>query len=193
MIPSIADIKKKANPGYKISGCTIDTGRALDYDDAFERLMESYSIYYNVTRHEDSPDFAAEAVFDSKGEQYFLIKAAKVAEMHTAEYVYFVREDTLTADRLRELDIKAWDTGTEHVEPSVNHKNTDVVLLIIAHKISDEAKSLIKDIKHSRTYMFALHGFSNYRLVAIETDTGIAYFNKQARILRSLIGNILVR
>jgi hypothetical protein len=146
-----------------------------------------------VTRHEDSPDFAAEAVLDSKGEQYFLIKAAKVAEMHTAEYVYFAREDTLTADRLRELDIKAWDTGTEHVEPSVNHKNTDVVLLIIAHKISDEAKSLIKDIKHSRTYMFALHGFSNYRLVAIETDTGIAYFNKQARILRSLIGNILVR
>lgn len=194
MIPSLSDIKKKVNPGYKVGADYIDMGRELDYDTVFDCFMDSYSIYYNLTRHDDSladNAFAAEAVFDSKGEQYFLIKAAKVAQVNTAEYVYFVKEDELTADALKAYDIKAWTEGIAHVNPCPEHKNTDVVLIIIAKSITGEAKECVKKLCHSKNYKMALYGYSNYRLVAVETESGIAYFNRRARILKGLVGNIL--
>jgi hypothetical protein len=194
MIPSLSDIKKKVNPGYKVGADYIDMGRELDYDTVFDCFMDSYSIYYNLTRHDDSladNTFAAEAVFDSKGEQYFLIKAAKVAQVNTAEYVYFVKEDELTADALKAYDIKAWTEGIAHVNPCPEHKNTDVVLIIIAKSITGEAKECVKKLSHSKNYKMALYGYSNYRLVAVETESGIVYFNRRARILKGLVGNIL--
>ena len=123
---SPADIKKKADRGYKIRGQVLDYGLKLTTKEIFEKFMESYSVYYNVIRNDSSSgngsisgtdaesgsaDFDAEAVFDSKGEQYFLIKAAKVAEMNTAEYVYFKRINKLKAEVLTGLDLKAWEAG----------------------------------------------------------------------------------
>ncbi len=202
---SIDEIKKKADRGFRVVGDTVLFGHALDGDDVYERFMESYSIYYNLIRRDAMPDsddgnrpevtkpFVAEARFDSKGEQYFLIKAAKVAQINSAEYVYFARVGKLTPEVLTPLDMKAWETGMSYVQPSADHKNTDVVLIVIADTITPEAKTAIKKAKHSKTYMFALHGYSNYRLVAIGLDEGEACFNRQARILRELVGNIITR
>ncbi len=205
---SPADIKKKADPGYKIRGQVLDYGLKLTTAEIFEKLMESYSVYYNVTRNDGSPadgsasgadkesvaaTFDAEAVFDSKGEQYFLIKAAKVAEMNTAEYVYFKRIKKLKAEVLTELDRMAWEAGISHAKPSTKHKNTDAVLIVVADSVDEDAKALVKKLKHSKNYKFALHGYSNYRLVVIEASEGKAYFNRQACILMGLVGNILAR
>ncbi|MCR5399515.1 MAG: hypothetical protein K6E68_08305 [Lachnospiraceae bacterium] len=205
---SLDEIRKKADPGYRMTKDTVSFGHALDGDDVCEKFMESYSIYYNLIRKDegesadDASDvdrvtvtepFFAQAVFDSKGEQYFLIKAAKVAEVDSAEYVYFARVDELTPEALEPLDKKAWETGISHVNPSVSHKNTDVVLIVIADDITPEAVETVKRARHSKTYMFALHGYSNYRLVAIGLNKGEAYFNRQASILRQLVGNIITR
>ncbi len=186
-----SDIKKKAEPGYKIRGQVLDYGLKLTTDEILEKFMESYSVYYNITRH--TPDFDAEAVFDSKGEQYFLIKAAKVAEMNTSEYVYFKKLKRLTADELTILDKKAWELGISHAKPSSKHKNTDAVLIVIADSVDEDARELARKLKHSKNYKFALHGYSNYRLVVVEATEGKAYFNRQACILMGLVGNILVR
>lgn len=188
---SLSDLKKKANPGYKIRGQVLDYGQKLKPDEIFDRFMESYSVYYNVSRCEG--DFDAEAVFDSKGEQYFLIKAAKVAEMNTAEYVYFKKLKRLTTDTLTRLDKKAWELGISHVTPSPKHKNTDAVLIVIADSVDEDARELARKLKHSKNYKFALYGYSNYRLVVIEAAEGRAFFNRQACILMGLVGNILVR
>lgn len=205
---SPADIKKKADPGYKIRGQVLDYGLKLTTKEIFEKFMESYSVYYNVIRNDSlsgngsksgtdaksgAADFDAEAVFDSKGEQYFLIKAAKVAEMNTAEYVYFKRINKLKAEVLTGLDLKAWEAGISHAVPSTKHKNTDAVLIVIADSVDEDARALVKKLKHSKNYKFALHGYSNYRLVVIEASEGKAYFNRQACILMGLVGNILVR
>ena len=212
---SLSDVKKKADPGYKIRGQVLDYGTHLTTDEIYEKFMESYSVYYNITRYDqkdvtsdsspadvhtlgadaeaDTHDFDAEAVFDSKGEQYFLIKAAKVAEMNTAEYVYFKRLKRLTAEELTTLDIKAWELGISHVVPSTGHKNTDAVLIVVADSVDEDARKLAHKLKHSKNYKFALNGYSNYRLVVIEASEGKAYFNRQACILMGLVGNILVR
>ncbi len=176
----------------------LDLLGPLNKDDVYERFMKSYSVYYDVSqRSDEDPSFAvtegfeAEARFDSKSEQYFLVKAAKVADICSYEYVYFAVTDKLTFEQVKELDKKAWESGISHAKPGPDHKNTDSVLIILADDITQEAKEFIYKSKHSKNYRFALYGFSNYRLVAIGLNEGSVYFNKQARILKELVSNIL--
>ena len=200
---SLDEIKKKADPGYIIGKDYIRLDHPLDKNLVFDNFIASYSVYYDVAckdrdngsdkpaKFEVADGFDAEARFDSKSEQYFLIKAAKVADIHSAEYVYFVLRDELTLDDYKKLDDLSWNTGISHATPGPDHKNTDAVLIVIADRIDEDAIEYIKKTKHSKNYRMALHGFSNFRSVAVELGTGTAYFNRQARILTKLVGNIL--
>ena len=120
-----------------------------------------------------------------------VVKKAKVADIHSSEYVYFSLKDNLSLDIIKELDQKAWEYAIEHAAPGPDHKNTDSVLIVICDNIEEEAKEFIIKSRHSKNYNFALYGYSNYRLVAIELNKGSVYFNKQARILKELVSNIL--
>ena len=200
---SLDEIKKKADPGYIVGRDFVRLDRPLDKDRVFDNFIASYSVYYDValkdqnngsdrsSKFEVTEGFDAEARFDSKSEQYFLIKAAKVADIHSAEYVYFALREELKLDDLKNLDDKAWSEGISHVVPGPDHKNTDAVLIVIADRIDEDAIEFVKKTKHSKNYRMALHGYSNYRTVAVELSTGTAYFNRQAGILKRLIGNIL--
>lgn len=176
---------------YTVGRNTVSVGRILDGDETYESFLDSYSVYYNLKREGTDDPFLAEAVFDSKSEQYFLIRAAKVAEMRSVEYVYFARESDLDAARLKVLDEKAWERGIARVEPGPNHKNTDVCLIVLADKLTDDARQLAVTSSHSKNYRLALHGYSNFRLIVIELSSGTAYLNRQARILKELVGNIM--
>ena len=128
----------------------IDIEKNLDKKDVFEKFIRSYSVYYDVSR-KDTDDcrfevaegFDAEARFDSKSEQYFLVKKAKVADIHSSEYVYFSLKDNLSLDIIKELDQKAWEYAIEHAAPGPDHKNTDSVLIVICDNIEEEAKEFI--------------------------------------------------
>ena len=131
---------------YKIKGHRVSVGCQLNKAVTIDALKDSYSVYYNYAERDDR-FFYAEAVFDSKGEQYFLVKAAKIAETHSSEYVYFSDVAELDSDTLTTLVDKAWESGLSHVVPSSKHKNTDVVLYIVAESISAEALELLKKLK----------------------------------------------
>ena len=106
----------------------MELQKTLTPGEALERVLRSYQTYYNIKTEAVEPPFAAEAIFGSHNEQYFLIKKAKVADIDTNETVYFATEESLSKDRLLELDSIAWERGTANVQPSSNHRNSDVVL-----------------------------------------------------------------
>ena len=154
-------------------------------------LLPLFSDYYNVNTDNPEEPFVAEAVFSSHNEQYYLVKAAKVADINTKEYVYFAECDRLDDDELLHLDSIAWDRGISNARPGYDHRNTDVSLIVIAQDIDDYTKKLIKKTRHGKSYRFGLYGWSNYRLVAIECSSGTAYYNHMGRSFKKLVGNIL--
>ena len=154
-------------------------------------LLPFFADYYNVNTDDPGEPFAAEAEFCSHNEQYYLIKAAKVADINMNEYVYFAECDKLgNADFLR-LDSTAWERGISKARPGYDHKNTDVTLIIIADSIEEDTKKLIRKTRHSKSYRFGFYGYSNYRLVAIECSSGKAFYNHRGQSLKKLVGNIL--
>ena len=65
----------------------MELQKTLTPGEALERVLRSYQTYYNIKTEAVEPPFAAEAIFGSHNEQYFLIKKAKVADIDTNETV----------------------------------------------------------------------------------------------------------
>lgn len=162
----------------------------MNLSDALDKILYSFQAYYNIKREVEAP-FTAEAEFLSHNEQYFLIKKAKVAEINSNEHVFFYTSDSLNITTLNELDECAWNRGLARVKPDSNHRNTDITLIIIADQIQPDAMKLIRKLKHYKSYMFTFHGWSNYRLIAVELSTGNLAYNRQGQSLKKLISNIL--
>ena len=159
--------------------------------EALEKLLPSYMAYYNIKRGDVTAPFTAEAEFYTHDESYFLIKEAKMNESESREFVFFKAIDHLDAETLKQMDEIAWNTGMSRVVLSKIHYSTDVALVILADTIDDDAKKLIKKLKHHKSYCFNFKGFSRYRLIALETSTEKITYNHLGSELKKLVRNIL--
>ncbi len=158
--------------------------------EALPILLRSYVAYYNVTEENVTHPFAAEAEFHSHEEQYFLIKQAKLSESESKEFVFFGVTEHLTLDLAREMDAAAWETGMSRVVPHSGHRNSDVVLFVLADVIDADAKMYLKKLRRYQSYRHTLHGWSHYRVIAQEMSTGKSVFNRMGRELKKLLRNI---
>lgn len=159
--------------------------------EVLDKLLLSYKQYYNITQDESVQPFSALAEFHSHNEQFFLVKAAKVADIDSNEYVYFALQDELTPEALASLDELAWQRSMAKVVPSSAHRNSDVSLIIIADKISDETRQAIKKIKHYKSYKFSFWGWSNYSLIAFDMSDKNLAFNRRGKDLKKFFINLL--
>lgn len=160
-------------------------------DEVLAALIPLFKRYYNVNTDSVEAPFVAEAVFESHNEQYYLVKAAKVADVNMNEHVFFAKCDRLDRDNFNELDTLAWERGLSRVNPGYDHRSTDITLIIAADRIEDGIKKLIRKTRHYKSYRFGFWGWSNYRLVAIECSSGKAIYNYHGKSLKKLVGNIL--
>jgi len=158
--------------------------------EALDKLLRAYVTYYNIERENVTAPFAAEAMFKSHGEQFFLVKAAKLSEAESGEYVFFATPEKLTAEYLSRLDEKAWETGLSRVEPHTSHRNTDVILVVLADSIDEEAFKAVKKLRRYQSYSFGFKGWSNYKVIALEVSTGKLTYNRQGESLKKLFRNI---
>ncbi len=155
-----------------------------------EKILSAFSLYYDINKENPSSPFAAEATFHSHTEQYFLTKAAKLSEIESSEYVFFALTDSLSQEELLQLDERAWLEGLSRVNPTTNHRNSDVTLVVIADKIDEKAFSLAKKLKHYKSYSFGFKGWSNYRVILLEISSKRLAYNRLGSSLKKIFSNI---
>lgn len=163
----------------------------MERTEALEKLLRSFKRYYNVKTEDVTAPFDAEAEFVSNDTQYFLLKAAKLSESESHEYVYFALREKLDPEELEKLDEAAWETCLKKAQPKSGHRNTDATLIILADCISQDAKARLSKLNHYKSYKFGLWGFSQYRLVALELSTGCVSCNRLGRNLEKLVSDIM--
>ncbi|MCR5507381.1 MAG: hypothetical protein K6F34_01705 [Lachnospiraceae bacterium] len=165
----------------------------MNTDKLFEDVIGAYEGFYNIVNGDEVAPFDARGFMSNEAKQYFLVKAAKIASVNSYEYVYFKKCQCITAGELKKLDAAAWEDGLKRVKPDADHKNTDVALIIVADEVSGDVKQDINAYRHSASYLLGLHGFSNYRLVVIETSTGDVLTNRRGRDLKDFVQQIISR
>lgn len=162
----------------------------MTVEETLRMLLKSYRRYYNIKTEDVAEPFAAEAAFHTHDEQYFLVKAARLAEADAHEYVFFATAEDIGLPEVQSLDEAAWSEGLSRVVPHANHRSSDIVLIVLAEHISEDAACYIKKAKRYKSYRHTLQGWSNYSVVALETSTGDFFSNRRGRNLKKLFSNI---
>ena len=165
-------------------------GQDMTRQAALEQLLRAFYRYYSVNTQTPAPPFAAEAVVSSHGEQYFLFKSAKLSEVDNNEYVFFALEEELTTERVTELYELAWREGTGRMKIGSGHRNSDVTVIILADRMSDEVCVQIAQVNRRIQYRFGFWGWSDLKLIAFEVSTGTYACNRRGRDLSKLLSNI---
>ena len=160
-------------------------------EEMLKKVLRSFAAYYDINTETPAAPFAAEAVFHSHTDAYFLVKSAALGEAESHEYIFFASVDQLDAPLLDSLDKTAWETGISRVKPHSSHRNTDVSLVVLASSVSREAQDAIPKMKHYKNYRLSLHGFSHYHLIVVDLSSGELTCNRQGRSLKKLFNKIL--
>lgn len=185
----IAFIKKMLT---KIILENIDRERNnMSREEVLSKICKSYQAYYDLNEETPEEPFAAEASFHSHDDAFFIVHAAVIGESESNEYVFFADEESLSKEKLEELDKTAWEKGISRVKPHEHHRNTDITLIIVADVVSDEAIKLTKSIKHYKNYRMSLHGFSHYRLAVVDLANKKVYCNRIGRAVKKNVEKIV--
>ena len=164
----------------------------MTLEEALDRLVASYTRYYNVVRENTAP-FFAKAEFHAHGESYLLIKEAKMWEMDSNEYVFFYAASEPDAETVKSLIETAWDEAIAQVNPGKNHRNSDVTFLLLADTLPADTKKIIRHTNRSKGYAHGFQGWSNLKLGAFELSTGKPATNRHGADLKKLLQNIFLR
>ena len=161
----------------------------METSQALEKILPAFEQYYTVNK-ESNPPFSAQADFRSHNEQYFLVRAAHIADIDSNEFVYFATTKSFTKEQLEDFSKQAWESGLSKVKPYNGHRNSDVSLIILADNLAEDKNQLIKQIKKTKlykSYKFSFHGWSNFKLVVVDLETQDIYFNRFGKDYRKLI------
>ena len=151
-----------------------------------DKVIGSYEHYYDINRETPMEPFVAEATFKSHGEEYFLIKSAKITEMDSSETAFFADVETLDESEYDALVDKVWDETLRRADVKPNHRNSDGILIITANTIDDVTKKKIRKTRRYKSYRFTLWGWSELRVIAYEHYLGKVVCNRQGDILKKL-------
>ena len=88
--------------------------------------------------------FPGYAEFHSYGEKYVLVKSAKLWEVDTHEYLFFVLADALDETQVRDLVSFMEHDGLKKVVPKPNHMSSAISLVIVADSCTQEAAKAVK-------------------------------------------------
>ena len=159
-------------------------------EELLDKVLGSYRAYYDVNTETPEEPFAAEAVFHSHSDAYFLVKGATLGAAESNEYVFFALEDELDKERMLRLDQEAWERGISRVKPHANHRNTDISLVVLASSMTEETEKTVRSLKHYKNYRMSLQGFSHYHLIVVDLSSGKKTCNRQGRSLKKLFDKI---
>ncbi len=157
--------------------------------EALENALRAYSVYYDIIREDGTP-WAARADFRAHDEQYFLLKSNKMNEIDAFEYVYFAEQESFSLEEVQKLDELAWETAMARVQPGPNHRSSDVTMVLIADTFDPEVLKFVKKLRRYKSYKWTFHGWSHYRVVALEASSGVLVFNRMGEDLKKLFRNI---
>lgn len=163
----------------------------MNKESIIEPLLSSFDAYYDVKREGVELPFIAEAEFHSQQNGYFLIKAAKLSESDSHEFVFFSKSDRLDLVYFKECIDTAWDRGMARTNPGPGHHYSDVTLVFVTDEIEDEVLKILPKTYRQKSYRHMFWGYSNLRLIAFEPSSKRIVYNRQGASLKKLVSKLI--
>lgn len=158
-----------------------------------ERLLAAHEAWFDVSRNHEfaGRTFAGYAEFHSHGEQYVLVKRAKLWEVDTHEYLFLHVEQHLDAATLAGLVAFMKDEALRKVQPQPNHMSSYLSLVVIADAVDDDAKRAARTTRFRKNFKLGLQGWVDVRLAVVDLSHSDVVTNAAGKeLVRTLKANL---
>lgn len=139
-------------------------------EELLTRLLAAHQSHYDITRDYRFAGytFPGFAEFHSHGEQYVLVKRAKLWEVDTHEYLFMAITEACDEETVRRAVDFMTQEALRKVAPGPTHMSSAISLILIASSATDEATRLIQKTRFRKSYRFGFHGWADLRLALVD-------------------------
>ena len=154
-----------------------------------KRILAAHERWFDVQREYEyaGRTFPGYAEFHSYGEKYVLVKRAKLWEVDTHEYLFFVLANRLDETQVRDLVSFMENDGLAKVVPEPNHMSSAISLVIVADSCTEEALRLVRKTKFRKNFAFGIRGWADLRVAAADLSTKCVTTNAMGKQLKQTI------
>lgn len=134
------------------------------------RLLMAHEMWFDVERdvEVEGRRFPGYAEYHSHGEQYVLVKRAKLWEADEHELIFFDEKSVLDEETLREYARFMTGPALALVDVRPNHMVTNLSLVIVADRVTDEAAKSLRRFRFRKSFRLGLRGWADVRLAVID-------------------------
>jgi hypothetical protein len=154
-----------------------------------ERLLKAHETWFDVSRNHQFAGrmFPGYAEFHSHGEQYVLVKRAKLWEVNTHEYLFFATEDRLDAAKLDSyVEFMKGDALSKVVlEP--DHMSSFLSLVIVADSVDSDVEGIVRRTRYRKNFKWGLRGWADVRLAVIDITAKRVFTNPMGKELKATL------
>lgn len=162
--------------------------------EAIEKLCESYSAYFDIVRFdEEESELAATCFLHVHSEKYVLVKAAKLWEADSNEYVYIFSVPHLTKDVFLKCRDHAHNDGMSRIEPKPGHMCSYITALFICDSCDPEALRALKRTRIYKSFRLSYYGWMDFHTGIIELSSGKTAANGSGRSTAKLLQKALLK
>ena len=156
---------------------------------ALEHLLKSYEAWFDVERDFEfaGERFDAYARYAAHGEQYVLVKRAKLWEVDTCEHVFFRMAERFEEGECTRLVDFMRTQALALVNPKPNHMSTALSLIVLADEVTLGAARLVRATRFRKSYLLGLRGWADVRLAVADCAAAKVFTNPAGRDLAKLI------
>lgn len=158
-----------------------------------ERLLAAHEAWFDVSRDYEfaGRTFGGYAEFHSHGEQYVLVKRAKLWEVDTHEYLFLHIEQRVDADTLAQLVSFMKEEALRKVQPRPNHMSSYLSLVVIADAVDDDARRAVRTTRFRKNFKLGLQGWVDLRLAVVDLSHSDVVTNAAGKeLVRTLKANL---
>lgn len=165
-----------------------------------DRILAEYERSFDIHREYEIGDKKIDAYgyFNSYSEKYLLVKEVQLWETKAFEHIFFIEKENVDSSTLEDL----LSLIPSYIEPNLvrngnkysekNHMYSFITLVILAENISDlETIKKVKKYKFEKSYLFSFRGYSQARVILVDTKNKNIYSNKSGKTLEKLYKHLV--
>ncbi len=157
-----------------------------------ERLLKSYSAYYNINLFEnDQTPIKARCDFFEHSQKYFLSKKAELWSVDDEEFLYLVDIPHLTLPEYEKWRDYIYEDGMKHLNIAPGHMYSFITPVFVCETCDEDARKALKKCRIYKSFRLSLDGWMDFHNAVVEVSTQRIDANRSghqtAKVLRQVL------
>lgn len=161
-------------------------------EEAIERLLKSYQVYYNVNRmDEEQRPIVARCDFFEHSQKYVLSKKAELWSADSEEFLYILDVPHLSLEIFEKYRDLIHEDGMSRAHIGPGHMYTFITPIFICDTCGEDARKALKKCRIYKSFHFSLHGWMDYHAAVVELGSSRIDTNRSGHNVAKILKNVL--